>query len=391
MQASRLMSWQQHPWHSKKPRSYRPAPPPMVPRIARSYEPIAKIPLERTSYPANIDSVAPTLDDLSLCQGLFANETNFSSKTACDIFDLHEDGTGTWDCGVSDEKIVGYIESFSKGQTVKLRDIFCTLRRQAGTSFGFQQLLTRSTLKSLLTTWRVSPHFLPLTLGEPDYWAPLDIHNKTNGMGQFICQYPRYNIHVRQQTCSVYMGYDPDEARTTYIVASGEQERYVERTKSRLRDYFTSSAASPSLATAQIEDPFLLQSILCHESMVDGKDIITDLRYRLYDQLDIVGEYAKEPFDRSDLREMTNTLHKTSQDADSLFASTQMRTMIAQAVFRARQRTLRLSSGAFASSNVGDALVYIVESLRAQQRWLQLPIQEGHRHEPRLQLGDSAR
>lgn len=117
-------------------------------------------------------------------------------------------------------------------------------------------------------------------------------------------------------------------------------------------------------------DPFLPLSIICHESLVDAKAIITELRHRLYDQLDIVDIYSETPFDRSNVKELTSQLHKVSQDADSLFASAEMGTMVIEHIIRARDRALNLFPQALSDVNVGDSLSYIKQSLDSQKRWL---------------------
>lgn len=190
---------------------------------------------------------------------------------------------------------------------------------------------------------------------------------------EFIYQHPRYTIRTRQEPCSVYMAYEVDRERTSYIIVSGEGESWVQRAKDRMNDYYHRSTADPALASTEALDPFLLQSILCHESLVEAKIPISGLRYRLYDVLDVVGEYSKEPFDRKNLKEMTEQLHGVSQDADSLFVSAEMGTMVVEHTHRSRAALLdNIAPGPkFGSSNAGDALAYLSESLESQKRWLQ--------------------
>lgn len=189
----------------------------------------------------------------------------------------------------------------------------------------------------------------------------------------FCSQHPRYTIHSRQQPCSVYFSYDLEKATTTYFVSSGEGEQWLEQAKSRISDYYIRQETDPSLAANESFDPFLFQSILCHESLLGAKLPITDLRHRLYDVLDVVGEYSKEPFDRANLKEMTYKLHGVSQDADSLYASAEMGLMVAEQSMKSRQDMLSRAGPqlAFVGSNVGDALKYLVQSLESQKRWLQ--------------------
>lgn len=93
-------------------------------------------------------------------------------------------------------------------------------------------------------------------------------------------------------------------------------------------------------APSESRDPFLLHSILYHESLVEARRPIAELRHRLYDVLDVVAEYAKEPFDRRNLKDITNQLHSISQDVDSLYASAGMGSMVAQHCNTARQEIL---------------------------------------------------
>lgn len=165
------------------------------------------------------------------------------------------------------------------------------------------------------------------------------------------------------------MGFDLETCSVTYIIVSGQQERYLDRVKSRLNDYFPPMGTLGS-AKLHPNDPFLPLSIICHESLVDAKAIITELRHRLYDQLDIVDIYSETPFDRNNLKELTNQLHKVSQDADSLFASAEMGTMVIEHIIRARDRALNLFPQALSDVNVGDSLSYIKQSLNSQKRWL---------------------
>ena len=165
------------------------------------------------------------------------------------------------------------------------------------------------------------------------------------------------------------MGFDLETCSATYIIVSGQREPYLDRVKSRLNDYFPPVGTLGS-AKLHPNDPFLPLSIICHESLVDAKAIITELRHRLYDQLDIVDIYSETPFDRSNLKELTNQLHKVSQDADSLFVSAEMGTMVIEHVIRARDRALNLFPQALSDVNVGDSLSYIKQSLDSQKRWL---------------------
>lgn len=46
-------------------------------------------------YPAaNVESVAPSIHDIPLVQGLFANDANFCSSTSCEVFEMGVDDRG---------------------------------------------------------------------------------------------------------------------------------------------------------------------------------------------------------------------------------------------------------------------------------------------------------
>lgn len=56
----------------------------------------------------------------------------------------------------------------------KLCDSFCEIDHAPGTSFGCQLSLSKATVLALLHKYQISPQYLSLLLGEPDYWAPGD-------------------------------------------------------------------------------------------------------------------------------------------------------------------------------------------------------------------------
>ncbi|KAI0893443.1 hypothetical protein F4806DRAFT_475765 [Annulohypoxylon nitens] len=258
----------------------------------------------------------------------------------------------------------------------KLRIMFSTITPSSMTTFGVQLSTSKGFIMQLFSTLEVCPQFCAAILGEPDYWAPLAVRSRDKTgivfRVEYMYQHPRYTIHTRQQPCSVWFAYNIQDSTTTYIVSHGKDEDWVTRAKDRLSHCFGQPLNEPMFASAEGHDPFLFHSILCHESLCGAKIPITQLRHKLYDVLDIVGEYSKEPFDRSSLKDMTEQLHKISQDADSLLVSAEMGSMVANHSENSRT-VLKEELGAsiaFANSNVGDALVYLVESLEAQKRWI---------------------
>ncbi|KAI6777399.1 hypothetical protein HG530_001344 [Fusarium avenaceum] len=363
----------------------RQAPHPFIPRLASSFKDVERQEIDPSQYPtAGQDSFVPSLIDISYIQGVLANAENFAQNSSCEIFELRSSlsdmAVGHWLKVVDDADVQRFLQTTltnTENGAVRLRVIFCTLTTHSQTSFGHKLSLSRDITLQLLSSLDISPHFCKSLLGEPDYWAPLEVHSRSSQSqlrsSVFAFQHPRYTIHVRQQPCSSYIGYDAVRDMTTCVVSSGENELFVERTKVRIKDYFANTLTEPAKIGPEAFDPFLIQSILCQESLLAARKPITELRHRLYDVLDVVGEYSKEPFDRSNLKEMTDKLHKVSQDADSLAASVEMGLMIAQNSGRGWNaiRTSRLTRSKTGGSTVGDSLDYIARSLESQLRWLQ--------------------
>ncbi|KAI0166855.1 hypothetical protein GGR52DRAFT_555910 [Hypoxylon sp. FL1284] len=382
-------------------KSLRQAPPPSVPRLARYYQLPRRHKLDLSCYPArSADSVAPSIHDLSLTHNILANGNNFANESKCKVLDIDlavpDHPVGSLRDISGDPEMLAFTEyrlceltrnyqGFEQCKSYLIRasldtrtdeSSFVTLKPAKDTSFGLQMSLSKDITQGLLSTLRVSPQFCSFMLGEPDYWSPLKIHTRKKdgsvGRTEFICQHPRYAIRQRQEPCSVWLAHDIGTSTTTYIITPGENEDWVERARSRMSDYFIRSRDDPRQAVAEVHDPFLLQSVLCHENLVQVKTLIAKLRRQLYDVLDIVGEYSKEPFDRKSLKDMTEQLHVVSQDADSFYSSAEMGFMVIDQTLRARNELCESvgSSSTFTASNVCDALDHLAESLKSWQRWL---------------------
>lgn len=56
----------------------------------------------------------------------------------------------------------------------KICDSFCEIEHAPSTSFGCQLSLSKAIVLALLHKYQISPQYLSLLLGEPDYWAPGD-------------------------------------------------------------------------------------------------------------------------------------------------------------------------------------------------------------------------
>lgn len=195
---------------------------------------------------------------------------------------------------------------------------------------------------------------------------------------EFTCQHPRWNIHTKLQPCSVYMSFHKAMAATTYIVVSGDGDPIIEVSKQRLKDAFAQPASSQD-ASRKTSDPFFLHGVIAQESFLQSKSVITKLRHRLYDQLDVVDDdkNAREgktelALNRDALRGITKNLHMISQDADVLVSSTEMGTMVVErmATAQAYLKTMSDSSSRQGHNQVEDMLNQLMHSLQSRKRWI---------------------
>lgn len=68
-------------------------------------------------YPAaDVDSLAPSIHDVPLVQGLFANGSNFGSSTSCEVFEMgvgihgRENAIGSWRTITGDTEMDHFVE-----------------------------------------------------------------------------------------------------------------------------------------------------------------------------------------------------------------------------------------------------------------------------------------
>lgn len=195
---------------------------------------------------------------------------------------------------------------------------------------------------------------------------------------EFICQHPRWNIHTKLQPCSIYMSFHKAMAVTTYIVVSGDADPVVEVAKQRLKDAFA-HPASTQQASRRTSDSFFLHGVIAQESFLQSKGVITKLRHRLYDQLDVVDDdknaekgKTELALDRDALRGITKNLHMISQDADVLVSSTEMGTMVVErmATAHAYLKTTSEISSRQGHNQVDDMLEHLMHSLQSRKRWI---------------------
>jgi hypothetical protein len=168
------------------------------------------------------------------------------------------------------------------------------------------------------------------------------------------------------------MSYDVHLACTTYVIACGSENPLNSLVKARLEVHLGGPSETVT-AKSHTKDPFLLHCMIFHEGFTEAKAIITKLRHRLYDQLDMVDAYAKNPSDRKNLENLTIELHGVSQDTDSLLASADMAEMIATKMAKAHRRFEAILTDANLkdkTTKLEDALGYLQSSVQSQRRWL---------------------
>ncbi|CAH0044085.1 unnamed protein product, partial [Clonostachys solani] len=311
--------------------------------------------IEEPQYPfTNVTSLCPSLHNITRIQQLLGSKHNYATESKCEVFEIYHDGkscpVGIWTrlgpCEVS-----AHFEKLSTPpENLKMRAIsFCDLKTVPSAAFGFRLNMTRQDTLVMLNALQVCPQFCPSLFGEPDYWAPVVIRS-------------------RERSGKVYRA----EALTTYIITSADDDPWVSRAKSRLAEYYLRTGPETSLQGAESLDPFLLQSILCHEQLIEAKTLISELRGKLSMVSKAVTVYSQSPTDGSLLNAITQKLYALSEEADALYRSIEVGSEVATHCVSARQELLEAQpSRVFAASNVGDALNYLVDSLDSQKQYIQ--------------------
>lgn len=166
------------------------------------------------------------------------------------------------------------------------------------------------------------------------------------------------------------------EQITTYVVVCSHEQASNVRIKERLADIFRSRASGPNINSARMPDPFELHVIITHEALIEAKAVITDMRGKLYDALDMVDTYSKQPAShrsRATLESLTLQLHVVSQDTDSVAASADMAGMIVRRIADAHKRyagsDFRTDEKDIHTKTI-DAIKYLEASIESQKRWL---------------------
>jgi len=166
------------------------------------------------------------------------------------------------------------------------------------------------------------------------------------------------------------MAHDLATGNISYVVACNDTHSRRSDIIRRLSDSFCTPCTPDS------HDPFMLHSLITHETFLDARTVINPLRYQLYDQLDRVDDYSeKSAFTRKkgDLEDLTIQLHVISQELDQMTAGAEMTSMIIRRLTNAHNRYRTCVNGHAlqnAIAKTSDGLEYLKESVDAQKRWL---------------------
>ncbi|KAF2640319.1 hypothetical protein P280DRAFT_360775, partial [Massarina eburnea CBS 473.64] len=366
-------------------------------RRARTYAPVGRLKKASEDYPVGCSAFLSSLHDARYYQGILSNTQNFSSETSCDILHV-QNGKADWKNNANEDEMTRYLEVTATRQDLSIimaklqakdsdpdktsvyRVIFCTIENANNTSFGCQLSLSSTVALALLHKFQISPQYLSLLLGEPDYWAPGDFAS-FNAQGslyraEFFCQQPRWNIHKRDTPWCVYMTHIVPTETTTYVVVCSRMQARNEVVRERLTDMFRPRKGVSQLSNLLLPDPFMLHLVITHEALLDAKSVITEMRYTLYDALDNVDAYSKQPAThraKDDLERLTLQLHVVSQDIDSMAAGADMAGMILRRIADAHQRyatSVQKDEKKDALTKTIDAINYLSTSMESQMRWL---------------------
>jgi hypothetical protein len=177
-------------------------------RRARSYAPVERLQQASQDYPTGCSAFLNSIHDARYYGGILSNGANFSQETDCDIYHVC-DGQAEWQQAQDETKTLDYLRvrsgnglkenpmltrihrsldktilvycGFCKlthdhifNQSDHLCSSFCTIANAEKTNFGCRIALNSTVVNALLDRFQISPQYLCLLLGEPDYWAPGD-------------------------------------------------------------------------------------------------------------------------------------------------------------------------------------------------------------------------
>lgn len=175
-------------------------------RRARTYAPVERLQQANEDYPTGCSAFLNSIHDARYYGGILLNGANFSQETNCDIYHVRG-GQAEWKEAQDETNILAYLQvrpgtglkenfmltrvhrnldkkilaycGFCKhmqdhifNQSDHLCSSFCTIANAEKTNFGCQITLNSTVVNALLDRFQISPQYLCLLLGEPDYWAP---------------------------------------------------------------------------------------------------------------------------------------------------------------------------------------------------------------------------
>ncbi|KXT09169.1 hypothetical protein AC579_7288 [Pseudocercospora musae] len=362
-------------------------------RRATAWKPVTRPDTSRPGYPKNSTGLSGSLHDVRYYQAVLDNLSNFAKVCSCDIFESIKQSS-QWLKYVDKDSIAKCLKSNDNSNNGSFRAIFCTLERAPETSFGCRVSLDAASTALLLESLSISPQFLPMLLGEPEYWAPGDFASY-NLQGdqqclEFFCQQPRWNLHKKDVPLSIYMTHDLTTKATTYVISCSKEQAQLKVIQERLEDAFRAATVT------EAADPFMLHALVTHEVFAEARSVVTPVRYQLYDQLDRVDKYAErsakgiepsptntslaksnlavEQDEPENLQDITIQLNVVSQEVDSMTANADMASMIVHRLIEAHDRyreSVTSVSMRNAVTKTHDSLQYLAQSIDAQKRWLQ--------------------
>lgn len=158
---------------------------------------------------------------------------------------------------------------------------------------------------------------------------------------------------------------------STSVVTSSAADARIKAVKSRLSAAFPPDLPLPS-GIRNSSDPFVLQSLISHETFMQSDQRIIDIAEDLYTTLDQIDAYAKGGFDRDVLKSLTFKLHRISQDVDFLVSSADIGITMLDSMLTAQKRLDSLTQGSHRNQmmNSSTTTEYLKKAYESRKRWL---------------------
>lgn len=180
-----------------------------------------------------------------------------------------------------------------------------------------------------------------------------------------FCQQPRWQKKVQDVPFSIYMSHDLLSQTTVYVVVCSERQTRLIETRNRLM------TTLEHVRTTDALDPFMLHSLIVHETLLIAKSVILSLRHQLYDSLKRVDDYAKgssRQRGKGELEDMTIQLHVVSQGIDAMTANAEMQSMIIHKLMAGHERyrsDAHPHNLTDSLASTADALQYLADSVES--------------------------